>query len=113
MRRSYHLISELSAVRESVLYACFDRGRLTTRADIAAAWEALLATDVLIFFLTLAGTYKNWRQYTPPGRISLHTLLLRDGTCYKHRYIFARIDSWAQGHCTLRENNTKSVTMQA
>ncbi|KIP10269.1 hypothetical protein PHLGIDRAFT_11367 [Phlebiopsis gigantea 11061_1 CR5-6] len=34
----------------------------------------------LISKLSAVRTYKNWRQYTPPGRISLHTLLLRDAS---------------------------------
>ena len=48
---------------------------------MAAAWEALLAFDSIIFGLTLYKTWKTRRDYAHTGiEMPLISLLLRDGT---------------------------------
>lgn len=48
---------------------------------VAAAWEALLAFDSIIFGLTLYKTWKTRRDYAHTGiEMPLISLLLRDGT---------------------------------
>ena len=61
---------------------CLGIDALTSNLDIAGAWEALLVFDILIFILTIAKTYRNWCKPIVAGRISLYSLILRDGMYY-------------------------------
>jgi len=51
------------------------------RVDLAAAWEALLAFDSLIFILTVLKTYKgrHRHRFISMRRINIVSLVLRDG----------------------------------
>ena len=54
------------------------------RVDLAAAWEALLAFDSLIFILTVIKTYKGGHRHNflSVKRINIVSLVLRDGVSF-------------------------------
>ncbi|KDQ60383.1 hypothetical protein JAAARDRAFT_32780 [Jaapia argillacea MUCL 33604] len=55
----------------------------TTGIHIAAAWEALIAYDALVFILTVLKTYHRGYRYRAPGaKIDLVGIMLRDGAIY-------------------------------
>ncbi len=66
----------VSSHADDVLVFC-----LSAQLDIAVAWEALFAYDILIFSLTLFKTYRE-RSYYRPGqwqKLDLIGLIVRDG----------------------------------
>ncbi|KII90488.1 hypothetical protein PLICRDRAFT_697035 [Plicaturopsis crispa FD-325 SS-3] len=62
---------------------CYDVDRAYLAARFAISWEALFAFDLTIFVLTAWKTYVKGRsiQYLS-GRMSLTTVILRDGAAY-------------------------------
>ena len=62
--------------------------------DFAAAWEALLAFDSLIFILTVLKTYKGRHRhyFIPVKRINIVSLVLRDGVSIDESLRFCETD---------------------
>ena len=60
--------------------------RLLLLADLATAWEAELAFDLLIFVLIIVKSYQDrvvrgWSRAVRLANVGLMQLLLRDGEC--------------------------------
>ena len=60
--------------------------RLFLLADLATAWEAELAFDLLIFVLIIVKSYQDrvvcgWSRAVRLANVGLMQLLLRDGEC--------------------------------